>query len=44
MYAISNRDILLLAYEKEDNAKSGPLGSIFGGFGTLIAAGEVTHA
>ena len=44
MYAISKGGILLLTYEKDDNAKSGTLGGIFGRFGTLIAVGEVTHA
>ena len=44
MYAISKGDILLLTYEKDENAKSGTLGDIFGRFGTLIATGEVTHA
>ena len=44
MYAISKGDILLLTNERDDNAKSGTLGGIFGRFGTLIAVGEVTHA
>ena len=44
MYAISKGDILLLTYEKDDNAKSGTLGDIFGRFRTLIATGEVTYA
>ena len=44
MYAISKGGILLLTYEKDDNAKSGTLDGIFGRFGTLLAVGEVIHA